>query len=32
MEHLRTIGAWMNEVMRQQRAHAAASSSLVEAP
>lgn len=32
MEHLRTIGAWMNAVKPQQWAHAAASNSLVEAP
>ncbi len=32
MEYLQATGAWMNEVNRQRRAHAAASSSPVEAP
>ena len=31
MEYLRA-GAWMNEINRQRRAHAAASSSPVETP
>lgn len=32
MEYLQATGAWMNEVDRQCWAHAAASSSPVEAP